>query len=185
MTWIAIWGALKRYWQIIPCIVLLVALMLTRASLASVKTERDLAKASLAQTEANYRAAAAQRKAEDLINVERVKAEQSTISEEVRSDYAKRIDAIRANFARRVQLATSTDTRSPGATNLPATSEGTAGVAETACDTRLPQRQALIASEQAIQLDALITWVEKQARVDNSGAAHALADNLAPVRQRP
>jgi hypothetical protein len=35
---------------------------------------------------------------------------------------------------------------------------------------RLPQSDALIATEQAIQLDELIRWVEAQAKVDPNGA---------------
>lgn len=169
MTWIAIWGALKRYWPAIPCIVLLVALMLTRASLASVKTERDLAKASLAQTEANYRAAAAQRKAEDLINVERVKAEGDLASKEVLNDYQARVAALRADFAERVRIATQAHPGSTSGADLPAVPVAAERADATSCQAVLPVRDALVASEQAEQLIALQAWVRKTVAIDPNG----------------
>lgn len=115
-------------------------------------------------------------------NVERVRAEQTAITREVVDDYETRIaDARRRagelermyvvaarSGARRAEAAgvsrprTTTDgTDAPtGQDRLPSSDPGEPG--------ELSLGDALLATEQAIQLDALITWVEQQTQVQNA-----------------
>jgi hypothetical protein len=49
---------------------------------------------------------------------------------------------------------------------VPGLSAAPCGVAEAAGHDGLPPEAALVATEQAIQLDALIGWVRRQANID-------------------
>ena len=131
-----------------------------------------------AETVANYRAAAETARAADQANAGRVAAAQTAISERTTHDFEARLADVRAHAAR-LQLAQ----RAPAAVGgggrtaaVPAagTAPGAAGSAATeggfsvaAKDLSLDER--LIATEQAIQLDELIEWVNAQSKVD-SGA---------------
>ena len=55
-----------------------------------------------------------------------------------------------------------------GRARLPGLSAAAGGAAEAAGQDRLPQTDALMATEQAIQLDELIKWVRMQAAVDKT-----------------
>lgn len=169
MTWIAIWAAVKRFWPVIPCLALLIALLLTRASLASARHDRDIAKDALALTAANYAAAANARKASDLLNVERVNTEAAAISKETVDAYNQRIAALRADFAERVRIATQANSGSAGRTDLPAVPVAAERADATSCQAVLPARDALVASEQAEQLIALQAWVRKTVTIDVDG----------------
>ncbi len=165
----ALWGLLRRFWPAIPCIALLIALMLTRASLAEVKHERDAAKSALTETVANYRAASAQRKASDLLNVERVNTEAGAISKETIDGYTKRIADLRADFAERVRRATEANSRSAPGADLPAVPVAAVSANGTSCQAIFPAQDALIASEQAERLIALQSWVRKASAIDMNG----------------
>ena len=127
--------------------------------------------AAFATTVADYRAAADRARAADQANAERVAAEQAAINERTTNDYEARLAAARAD-ARRLQLGAQA-AADPGAGRgapLPVLSAGSRGAAQAAGEDRLPQSDALTATEQAIQLDELIKWVRSQAAVDNSSA---------------
>ena len=129
--------------------------------------------AVFAGTVANYRAAAEQARAADKVNADRVAAEQRAINERTAYDYQARLAAARA-AAQRLRLAAkaSTDPGAGGIASVPGLSAPARGVAEAPGQDRLPQPDALTATEQAIQLDELIKWVRAQAGVEPNVTAN-------------
>lgn len=121
------------------------------------------------QTVENYRAAAAQRKASDLQNVQRVGTEAVTIDKDTLDDYQKRLAALRADFAERVRRATAANSGSASGAHLPGVSLAAAGTDEAARQAQFPAQDALIASEQAEQLIALQAWNRRVAAIDVNG----------------
>ena len=124
--------------------------------------------AALAGTIANYRAAAEQARASDQANAERVAAEQRSINERTSNDYEARLAAART-LAQRLRLqseAAGANSGGGAAASVPGLPAPARGPAEAAHENGLPQRDALTATEQAIQLDELIQWVRAQAKVD-------------------
>jgi hypothetical protein len=123
--------------------------------------------AARAATAANYRAAAEQARRDDAQNLARVEAEQAQINERTASDFESRIASARAD-ARRLRRQASAPAADPGARGnapVPGLPAPAGSADETAGEDRLPQSDALIATEQAIQLDELIKWVRAQAAV--------------------
>jgi hypothetical protein len=123
---------------------------------------------ALAGTVANYRAAADEARATDKANAERVATEQRQINERTAHDYETRLADARA-LARRLRggaASAAADSGHRGIQPVPGLPAPAGGVAETAGEDRLPQSDALTATEQAIQLDELIRWVKAQAAVD-------------------
>jgi hypothetical protein len=134
--------------------------------------------AAHAATVANYRAAAEQARKADAANLARVKAEQSAINERTRDDYETRIAAARARAGelRRHAEATAPDSglgRSAPMPRLPASARG---APEAAVQSRFPDADRLIATEQAIQLDELVKWVRQQ---------HAVRPDISPNGAKP
>ena len=124
--------------------------------------------AAFALTTANYRAAAAQAELADKANAKRVAGEQRSINERTQNDYEARLAAARS-LAQRLREQAASSAADPGARRaapVPGLSAPPGGPAQTAGQDRLPQSDALVATEQAIQLDELIKWVRKQAAVD-------------------
>jgi hypothetical protein len=130
--------------------------------------------ASLAMTVADARAAADLARAADQANAARVSTEQRTITERTTNDYEARLAAARAT-AERLRLAaqTAADPGAGGATSVPGVSHAPASPPQGTDEDRLPERDALTATEQAIQLDELVKWVRAQAKVDNNAPAAA------------
>ena len=127
---------------------------------------------AFAATVANYRAAADQTRAADRANVDRVAAEQSAINRRSTNDFEVRLAAARAAAERlRLQSAAAADFGGGRGAPVPGIPASTGGSAQTSGEGRLPCSDALIATEQAIQLDELIKWVKAQAKVDTSGGA--------------
>jgi hypothetical protein len=120
--------------------------------------------AAHAATVANYRAAAEQARQRDAANLARVKSEQAQINERTADDFETRIAAARAD-AERLRRQAAVAPADPGAgpaASMPRLPTSAGGVAEGPGEDRLPQPDALIATEQAIQLDELIEWVRQQ-----------------------
>jgi hypothetical protein len=122
--------------------------------------------AALAGTVANYRAAADAARAADLANAERVAAEQRQINERTKDAFEKRIADARAAAQRLRAGAAKADPRGRGGAPLPGVPAAAGGTAATPGQDRLPQSDALTATEQAIPLDELIKWVKAHAAVD-------------------
>ena len=120
---------------------------------------------TLATTIANYRSAAEQARASDHANAERVRAEQARINERTSNDFETRLVAARARAdeLRKQAAGTSADPGGSGAALVPGLPTAPGGIAQAAGEDGLPD--ALLATEQAIQLDELIKWVRAQARV--------------------
>jgi hypothetical protein len=130
--------------------------------------------AAFATTVAEYRAAAEKARAADRAAAERVRREQAAINERTSHDFKARLADARAR-ADRLQFearATATDPRAGGATPVPGFSLATRRPSEAAGQDRLPPTDALIATEQAIQLDELINWIRRQAAVDPNDPHH-------------
>lgn len=126
----------------------------------------------------NQRTAARQAEAAQAANLSRVQAERTANDERVVDDYQSRIADLRARAERLQRQASAGGAGIPGAAGLPAVVAGAAGTAEAAGDRGLPAtgnactpmnlRERLIASEQAVQINALINAVEAQATVRTS-----------------
>jgi hypothetical protein len=127
--------------------------------------------AAFAATVANTRAAAEQARAADEANATRVAAEQRLIDERTTNDFEARIAAARAD-AQRLRLAarTAADTRARRSPSMPGIPAAAHGLAQATDQDELPRSDALTATEQAIQLDELIKWVERQAAVRSNPA---------------
>ena len=123
---------------------------------------------AFARTVAGYRAAAEAARAADRAAADRVRAQQRAINERTIHDYEARLAAAR-DRARRLQLAAAAPAADPcrrGAAPVPALSAPACGADPAAGENRFPAGDTLLATEQAIQLDELIRWVNRQARID-------------------
>lgn len=131
--------------------------------------ERDQANANHRQTKANFRAAqarAAQLEAERLLRVER---EQQEITDEVTADYRRRLADARARAEQLRAEPGRTGEHPAGAADrdrLPAAGDAAGRADGAAAHPGLSDYERLVATEQAIQLDALISWVERQAGIE-------------------
>ena len=118
-----------------------------------------------ARTVANYRAAAETARAADRANAARIAAAQRRISERTTNDFEARLAATRAR-AVRLQLAGQASATAGGAaraTPVPAAGPTARAPGPAAAQNGLSLADRLIATEQAIQLDELIKWVNGQA----------------------
>jgi hypothetical protein len=126
-------------------------------------------RSALAKTVANYRAAADAARAADRANAERIAAEQRAINQRTADDYQARIADARARFAAAGRLregaGAAADPGTGRAAPVPGLSDAAGGAPQAAGEDRLPAADALLATEQAIQLDELIKWVARQAEV--------------------
>jgi hypothetical protein len=121
-----------------------------------------------ARTVANYRAAAETARRADQANAARVAADQRIISERTSNDLEARLADARAR-AHRLQLENRAPAAAGGARGAAPVSgagpaPGAAGRAAAQDGFSLADR--LMATEQAIQLDELIKWVNAQARIE-------------------
>ena len=128
-----------------------------------------------AQTVANYRAAAETARLSDQANAGRVAAAQRNISERTTHDYEARLADARAR-AQRLQLAQrapATAQRGGRAAPVPAAGPTPGAPGRAAEENGLPISDALIATEQAIQLDELIRWVRAQGAISGDRTSEA------------
>ena len=120
-----------------------------------------------AETIANYRLATERARAADRANAERVLSAQTSISERITDDFEARLADARARAQRLRGPAQAATDRGGGASapvsGLPAPATGADPAPG---QDRLPHSDRLIATEQALQLDALIRWVRAQAAVE-------------------
>ena len=125
-----------------------------------------------AETVANYRVAAERARAADRANAERVAAQQGEINERTSHDFEARLAAARAR-AQRLRQSAEAASHSGGRRGapVPGLSASAPGAAQAPGQDRLPDADRLTATEQAIQLDELISWVRAQAAVEPSRPA--------------
>lgn len=150
------------------------ALTVERNHWKHVATERteEVAKmkAAFDQTVAGYRDAAQKAQAEDAANKLRVELSSQKNNEEIKSEYEARISAARATHDRvRDNQAATTNPSSSSTASVPGVPTTARGTNETSCEVGLPNDDALIATEQAIQLDELQKWVLKEHSIDVNG----------------
>jgi hypothetical protein len=125
---------------------------------------RDQAKATQAsfdQTVLNYRTAAAQARKADADNKAKVEADQRAINESTAHEYEARIAAVRARYER-LQPRTGTVASGPRATPVSVVSNTPSGANPAPAQDGLSADDRLTATEQAIQLEELIKWVNGQ-----------------------
>jgi hypothetical protein len=128
---------------------------------------------AFAATVANYRDASDAARAANLAAAQRVAAEQKAINQRSENELESRLADARA-LAERLRNQPQGAAGHPrrGAAAAMSSLPSTPGSADQAAgESRLPD--ALIATEQAIQLDELIKWVRAQAKVDNNGQSVA------------
>ena len=120
-------------------------------------------RAAHAGTVANVRAAAEQARQADLANAARVRADQDDINERSKDEFESRIAAARAAAERlRAGQAAAADPGHGRGAAVPALPAASGGIAEIPGQDGFPDKDRLIATEQAIQLDALIEWTRRQ-----------------------
>jgi hypothetical protein len=125
-------------------------------------------RAAFAGTVASYRAAAEAARAADRAAAQRVAAEQESINQRSQNAFETRLADARAR-AERLRLQTATAASDPGARGsapVPGLSAAPGGPAQTPREDRLPRSDALMATEQAIQLDELIKWIRAQSEIN-------------------
>jgi hypothetical protein len=127
----------------------------------TIKAER----ARYAEMVANFRDAQAKAELAQKANLARVAIQQRNITDETLDDYNRRVADLRERYKR---LLAQGNRSASGNPDLPTIPDATSGIDEAPKQDGLPAADALTASEQALQLDALITWVERQAKVENS-----------------
>jgi hypothetical protein len=126
--------------------------------------------AAFAGSVANYRAAVEQARAADRANANRVLGEQRVISERTSNDFEARLAAVRS-VAQRLRGESAGASANPGngrAAPVPGLSAALGGAPQAAGQDGLSAEDALTATEQAIQLDELIKWVQAQHAVDSN-----------------
>jgi hypothetical protein len=115
---------------------------------------------------ADFAAAAERARAADRANAARVTAAQQSINRSSRDDYQARLADIRARAGRLRQAASADDRGNAGGSAVPVLPTAASGADEATGQDRLPAADALTASEQAIQLDALINWIRAQSSIE-------------------
>ncbi len=141
-----------------------------KAEVKTIRIDLELANARHAATKRAYAEAQAEAARMQAEVVAREVARQERITDEVRADYQQRLAALRARAARLQAEARAGAGSAPGDLQLPETGQASGGAdAAPRCHglsgTRDPLTQIecdRIATEQATQLDALITWVQRQ-----------------------
>lgn len=126
-----------------------------------IKAER----AAHAQTVANFRKAQTQAEAQQKANLVRVAKAQDAISERISDDFQTRLADARARYDK---LRAKGNRSAPGDNPVPATGQGSGQPVEAPDQDGFSLADRLTATEQALQLDALITWVEEQSKVETS-----------------
>jgi hypothetical protein len=145
-----------------------------RIDLEAVRRDRDAERANHQATRQAYQDAQAEAQRLEAARLARVTAQQKEITDDLAHDYARRIAAARAAagaHARRMRSGAGEPAvgRAAGAGDgfaMRDVSEAAGGADGAAGDHELPADQRLIATEQAIRLDALQSWVRQQQRVD-------------------
>ncbi len=159
-------GLLRRFWWTIPILGLALALFITRSTLERRTGQLEATKAAYAQFVADVKAKTELARISDAANKARVERDQIQVTQEISSDYQNDLAALRRRYDERVRAAAAK--ANPGGSGIPAVPgvPGTAaGPDGSAPEAGLPLADALIASEQAVQLKALQEWVRGQAAV--------------------
>ena len=161
----AVFSLIRRYPLQCAMIVALVACAWLWRANSHLRDGIKAERAAHAQTVANFRKAQEEAEALQKANLARVAKAQEDITDETVTDYRARLADLHARYDR---LRAQGNRSASGNDRLPAVSDTASRVDEAPGENGLPAPDALIASEQALQLDALINWVEAQSKVETS-----------------
>jgi cell division septum initiation protein DivIVA len=157
-----------KHWRLIATGLALaalgIALLLAKADARHWKKRAGQEQAAHAMTVANYKAAQTAAEARQSANLARVAQDQQRITDDAKNAYNRALADARAKYDR---LRSQGNRSTPGNAVLPTAGQGASGTAETPGQDGF-LADALLATEQALQLDALITWVEAQSAVSTS-----------------
>ena len=164
---------LLRYWQLVlgalVATTLVVLLTVRTHQRDDARDELKATQAALSETIGNYKLAAEQASRSQAQNIARVQAEQQSITEKVSHDYQAQLADARARAdALRVRLASSTHSSGAHEAGVPQASTAPSGPDAAPAQNGFSVEDRLIATEQAIQLQALQQWVREQAAVSTS-----------------
>lgn len=140
-----------------------------KVAIARRTAERDLANASHRQTKLNFRHAQDQAQARERARLARVASEQQEITDEIVADYRRRLAGARAAYERLRDERAGYGARARGPADgqrLPPPGNAADRADRAAEDPGFSLEERRIATEQAIQLNALISWVAAQLRVE-------------------
>lgn len=123
------------------------------------------------RTKANFRAGMAEARRRELARLAMVKAQQERINADVQDDHSRRVAALYARYDGLLKQARTRAESAAAGQSVPGLPAAPGGPdAQTGPNglplTALTLAERLEASLIATQLDGLITWVERQARVD-------------------
>lgn len=145
--------------------------------------ERNAERTAHQKTKTDYRTAQAEAARLEQNRIERVKAEQQEITDAVEADYRRQLAGLHARAERlREELRAGAGAAGAGrGVEMPGLSPSAGGSAEAADDRGFPApfgrspaeqlERDIIASEQAIQLNALIDWLLAQSAIDPNAPA--------------
>lgn len=183
MTWLL--GALSALFRAVrtnPALCVVIALAGLSAWFWHGKTvalaERDRTRhqvtleiAAHRQTKANYRAAQLQAQQMEAARLARVQTEQQRIAANVSSDYASRLADLRSRYERmhRGEEARALAYGTSGGQSVPAIPDAASRAYDAPGPEGLSLDERFLASQQAEQLDALITWVRTVSAIDVDG----------------
>jgi len=125
------------------------------------KAAHKLTTAAFKQQVSDYRAAYNKARADALAAARDVETQQERITHEVSADYQARLADVRARYSRLLAQANA-DSRDTGASDLPGVSDTAGGADEGSAYCGLSLETRLVASEQALQLQALQDWLRGQ-----------------------
>ena len=133
-----------------------------------VTNQRDAARAQVVAeqkahqaTVANYRRAAAEAARRDAENKARVEAEQRAVNERISHEYEARIAAVREQYARLLRERAGAGSGGARVATVPQRGAAPARPDGAAPEDRFPLADRLIATEQALQLEALQQWARE------------------------
>lgn len=138
------------------------------AATGTARHERDSERAAHQTTKDRYEAAQAQAARDEALRLARVQSEQERISTDAKDSYARRIADYRARYEQLRQQAAAAAGTAGGASAgkpVPGVRDAAGGADAPACANGLSLDQRWDATQQATQLDELISWIERQARV--------------------
>lgn len=151
-----------RFWPYLAGIALCVAAYayIAHVDRAARAAQFAIDQAVLDKQAAAVRNATAAAQAADIAHKQAVEAVQAQAVNEVSHDYETRLADVRARYDG-LRAALAAHPSGSGATGLPSLPATAGGLDATPAQDRLSPEDALTATEQALQLDALITLLEK------------------------
>lgn len=165
--------AALRYWReiagaglLILCAFLWLSVKAESARADKWKERAAAEKLAHQGTVSNYRQQREIAAAQDKANAARVERDQERVTKEVSSDYQERIADLHARYDSLRSAAAETDSGGGRGTGVPGLPNPADGSDDASPEDGLPSEDALIATEQAMQLEALQDWVRAQQGVE-------------------